>query len=194
MTNDHRGEDSRHVVHGLVGQLEIPVSNHLRGIARSIGPHFAKQLADAAFATVVGGHREEPVVEFAVEVRKIPDCGFRGHLGITAHVDPEIHIEAIALARLRNKLPKARRLRTAIGLHLESRFHEGQVDKVLRELVFFELRINQRVIGGLAAQRALDKALGLGREVIDFLQHALVELHGQRKLAYVHGIEEAAET
>ena len=188
MPNNHRRKDSRHVMHSLLRKLQVPI-RHGTVPPRRICMLFANQTADSAFTAVVRRHRQKPVAKFIMQFRKVSQSGFGRKLRIAAHIDPKIQFQTITDTRFRDKLPHAGSFRTAIGLDIKTRFHQGQINKVPGHVPLGKLCINQGIVCRLTRKRTRNKSTCRSRHVVNLLHDAIVKPDRQREPTGIHRIQ-----
>ena len=122
-----------HVITCFVGHLQVGVT---QGQAACL---VARQgAADAAFAPVVGGQGQMPVVEHAVEFLQVVQRRPGRFEHITPLVAKQVLLEVEVLARRRHELPHARRLGAGDRLRVEGRLDEGQQGQFGGHVAAFE--------------------------------------------------------
>ena len=148
------GLELGHVVGRFIGHAQMLVIR--RALSRLLAANGALH---ASFAPIVGGERQMPVVEHAVEIFEIVECGASAFKHVAPVVAPEILLERIVRARRRHELPEACGLGARERFGLEGAFDKRQQRQLRRHAAVFDLFENVIEI----APRALEHAVQIVR-------------------------------
>ena len=130
----HR-QELRHIRARLSGQFQVPERDRLAG-----GEVVAHGAADAAFAAVVAGDREQPVaLELVVQVLQVIERGAGRLDDIASSVVPPGLGQAEAVAGAGDELPKSRGARARIGEGLEGALDHRQQRELHRHAALVDL-------------------------------------------------------
>ena len=110
-------------IHARLGGKRVGDRGEAGGFLRG------ERAGDAAFAGIVGGEREGPVAEAAVELAQVARGGEGGLFGIRALVG-KVGREALGFRRLRHELEKAFRADGAARAGVEGALGFGEPDEL----------------------------------------------------------------
>ena len=111
-----------------------------------------KGLHDFAFARVISGDGERPVVEKAVEFEQIISRRVSGLIGVAAFIHPPVALKAEVFAGLGHELPDAGGPGGGYGIGVKAAFHNGEIGDVRGQAFFGKDFLHKRQISLRAAQ------------------------------------------
>ena len=174
----------------VFGSLRCDCGGQLQSALRIIG---RAECGVLVYVRGHEGHGQKPVAKFLVKAGQVIQGGVRRQFRVTAHIDPKIHFQSVTDTGFGNELPHAGSLGAAIRLHVETGFHQRQINKVAGHAPLGKLRINKGIVGGLARKRPRDEPTGLRRHVVDFLHDTVVKSNRQRKTPGIDRIQKVLD-
>ena len=133
--NDFGGNHAKHVAFRFAREFQLII------IADALPPH---RVLHAAFAAIVGGQRERPIMKHAVQFFQIFDRGLRGGIEIAAIIEPRRLRQAVGVAGRPNKLPISGRARRGRRSGAQPAFDNRDVFQIIRQTgalkLFFDVR------------------------------------------------------
>ena len=147
-----------HVKAGFHGHVEVGVT---RWQARAL--IFCNRPRHATFAPVVGGERQMPVAEHAVELLQVVQRSTRGGEYVAAVIPEAVLLQFEILAGGRHELPHTSRLGAGHGLGVEGTFNKRQQGQLRWHVADFQLLhdVEQVFFGALCHPEDVVRATGV---------------------------------